>query len=167
MKMISTGLKSFLIITGLCYTLNSYCSYLTNIYCSDSNNNKGFLMNEQNEYELVSGEWAFKEFENSYYIAFFNTFILDGGENKFNQLKEKCKNQYGINYIYIQPSGNRFGIFKIANNKYSRGILEVYFSIKSTSLMNSPLRIKTYSLNNSNNIDGIILEQMLNQIIIK
>lgn len=150
MKSIKICTRSLLLLTNFYLSIKSYCLTQTFVYCQDITNeeNKILLKNDQNENYKVDGNWKIETFENDNLVAIFRVFLLSEGVNKFIEMKEKCKSQNDKNFINLQPYSSTFSIFKISDDKFSRGTLDINYFIKPEHSFRSlilPLKIGSHT----------------------
>ncbi len=80
----------------------------TNIFCADQKYNWEWLK-ENNKFIEVSGEWITYEYqENPHKISSVTYFKISGGIEKIKDLRKKCREKFGEEYIFAQPANNRF-----------------------------------------------------------
>lgn len=167
MKKNNICIKSFLLISSMLFNTNSYSTEQTKIHCMYANNYVSILKNNLYEDYAADGSWQSKTYDDTIRYAFFNIFQLNGGENKFNQIKQACKNQFGEKIVNVQPFSNKLGIFKITDDKYSKGTIKINYYIKSASLLNSPIKFYFLDLYNNNSSSSFLTDNELKDLIIR
>ncbi|APJ03095.1 hypothetical protein [Silvanigrella aquatica] len=91
-----------LIFIILFFSKNAMSSVETSVICADKDKNWQWLSNGN---QRVSGIWGIAQ-TNHFYSYYY--FLPEGGIDKIKELKNECIQQFGINFIYPQPSDHYF-----------------------------------------------------------
>jgi hypothetical protein len=81
----------------------------TYIICADKSKNWDWL-----DGSIVDGIWIKKHVKGNF---FSRSFLLEGGINHYKILREECKNQFGNQFIYPQPSFYSFSNWSVFTDK--------------------------------------------------
>jgi hypothetical protein len=111
--------KNIFIIILFLILINNY-SYAneTGVLCSNKDRDWEWLQNEK-----VKGEWNKKMV--GYY--FINYFLIEGGQDKVNELRYKCFQKFGTRLSFPQPaqsSLSAWSVFAISETQLVEGIVE-------------------------------------------
>lgn len=105
--------------------------------------NWDWLLDENGNKETVFGQYVLDEGGFKYGLLTHN-FELKGGQEKYEELKSKCRNKFGNSNFYPQPAegSGRWYVFSVDNTP-QKG-LTIYYTYLLTTL-NESIKISKYN----------------------